>query len=126
MTTEEALLRGAELFNRGLFWEAHEAWEEAWMEEEDERKLFLQGLIQVAAGYFKATVQKQPRGCVMLLTSGLEKLEPLPPDFMGVETRRLLPAVRLTLTAAASWLEGGPELDRGLIPQLQIRTLSGG
>src|SRR3982074_2338967 len=102
-----------ELFNRGLFWEAHDAWEEAWMEEEDERKLFLQGLIQVAAGYFKATVQRQPRGCVMLLRAGLKTRGPLPPAFMGVETGRLLPAVRRTLIAAASWLEGGPELDRG-------------
>src|SRR6266480_1389041 len=26
----EALARGADLFNRGLHWEAHEAWEELW------------------------------------------------------------------------------------------------
>jgi hypothetical protein len=117
--TEEALARGMELFNRGLFWESHEAWEEAWLEEEDERKLFLQGLIQVAAGYHKATVQKQPRGCVKLLTSGLEKLDPLPLDFMGVETRRFLPAVRRTLAEAERWLAGGPELDPGLIPRLE-------
>jgi predicted metal-dependent hydrolase len=120
VSTEECLAKGAELFNRGLFWEAHEAWEEAWLEEEDERKLFLQGLIQVAAGYHKATVQKQPRGCVKLLTSALEKLDPRPPDFMGVETRRLLPAVRRTLAEAQRWLEGGPELDPGLIPRLEL------
>ena len=71
----ESLARGADLFNRGLFWEAHEAWEEAWLELEDEPKLFVQGLIQVAAGYHKATVQNQPRGCVKLLTTALEKLE---------------------------------------------------
>jgi predicted metal-dependent hydrolase len=117
--TKEALAKGIELFNGGLFWEAHEAWEAAWLEEEDERKLFLQGLIQVAAGYYKATVQMQPRGCVKLLTSALEKLDPLPPDFMGVETRRFLPAVRRTLVEAERWLAGGPELDPDLLPRLE-------
>src|SRR5260370_33884166 len=89
--------RGGELFNRGLSWEAHEAWEVAWLELEDEPKLFVQGLIQVAAGYYKATVQNQPRGCVKLLTAALEKLEQPPSDFLGVDTRRLRPAARRTL-----------------------------
>src|ERR1700694_3158641 len=80
MNLRDSLERGAALFNDRQFWEAHEAWEEAWLELENEEKLFLQGLIQVAAGYYKATVQNQPRGCVSLLTSALEKLEPLPAD----------------------------------------------
>ena len=117
----ESLARGAELFKRGLFWEAHEAWEVAWLELEDEPKLFVQGLIQVAAGYYKATVQNQPRGCVKLLTAALEKLEPLPSDFLGVETRRLLPAVRLTLAEAHRWVAGDvPSFDRSLIPRLEL------
>src|SRR5260370_9459900 len=88
----ESVARGAGLFNRGLFWEAHEAWEVAWLELEDEPKLFVQGLIQVAAGYYKATVQNQPRGCVKLLPAPLEKLEPLPSDFPGREARPFPPA----------------------------------
>src|SRR5881394_988812 len=96
----DPLSRGAELFNRGLYWEAHEAWEELWLELEDQPKLFVQGLIQVAAAYHKATVQMQPRGCVKLLTTALEKLDPAPPDFMAVETRMFLTAVRRTLSEA--------------------------
>ena len=78
-STPGALRRGAALFDEGRFWDAHEAWEEAWLEEDGEVRLLLQGLIQVAAGYHKATVQLQPNGCVKLLRSGLTKLEPLPP-----------------------------------------------
>ena len=48
MNLRDSLERGAALFNTGKFWEAHEAWEEAWLELENEEKLFLQGLIQVA------------------------------------------------------------------------------
>ena len=119
--TSEALARGAALFNDGLYWEAHEAWEELWLELEDEPKLFVQGLIQVAAGYFKATVQLQPRGCVKLLTTALDKLDRAPPDFMGVETRRFLPAVRGTLSAAHRWLAGEiPGIDRALLPRIEL------
>jgi predicted metal-dependent hydrolase len=117
----EILARGAALFNQGLYWEAHEAWEELWLELENEPKLFVQGLIQVAAGYFKATVQLQPRGCVKLLTTALEKLDPMPADFMGVETRRFLPAVHRTLAEAHRWLAGETKgLDPSLLPRIEL------
>ena len=119
--TEDALARGAALFNQGLYWEAHEAWEELWLELEDEPKLFVQGLIQVSAGYFKATVQMQPRGCVKLLTTALEKLDQAPPDFMGVETQRFLLAVQRTLAEAHRWLAGEiPAIDRALLPKVEV------
>ena len=118
---EDALGRGAALFNQGLYWEAHEAWEELWLELEDEPKLFVQGLIQVAAGYFKATVQMQPRGCVKLLTTALSKLDRAPPDFLGVETQRFLPAVRRTLAEAQRWLDGEiPSIDRASLPKVEL------
>ncbi len=41
-------LHGAELFNRGEFFDAHEVWEDVWREVPLEHKKFLQGLIQIA------------------------------------------------------------------------------
>ena len=120
MNLRESLERGAALFNEGLFWEAHEAWEEAWLELEDQPKLFLQGLIQIAAGYYKATVQDQPSGCVKLLRSGLEKVSACPPDFLCVQTAALLPAVRASLAEAELWLAGGPGISRPGIPRLHL------
>jgi len=121
LNEREILARGAALFNQGLYWEAHEAWEELWLELEDEPKLFVQGLIQVAAAYHKATVQLQPSGCVKLLTTALQKLDPAPPDFMGVETRESLPAVRRTLAEAHRWLAGDVAgLDRSLLPRVVV------
>jgi predicted metal-dependent hydrolase len=102
----QALARGAELFNRGQHWEAHEAWEELWLALEDEPKLFVQGLIQVAAAGHKAFVQKQPTGCVKLLNAALEKLERAPPDYLGVATADFIPALRRMLLEAERWLAG--------------------
>jgi len=119
--TKAALRRGAVLFDEGRFWEAHEAWEEAWLEEDGEVRLFLQGLIQVAAGYHKATVQLQPSGCVKLLRSGLDKLEPLPPEFLGVSLGRFVPEVLRTLEEAHRWHNGDlSSFPRESIPRLRL------
>ena len=118
----DALARGADLFNRGLYWEAHEAWEELWLELEDQPKLFVQGLIQVAAAGHKAFVQDQPRGCVKLLGTALEKLESAPPDFLGVETQRLLPALRRMLSEAERWKAGETTgLPSTVMPRVVLR-----
>ena len=117
----QALARGAELFNRGQYWEAHEAWEELWLELEDQEKLFVQGLIQVAAAGHKAFIQNQPTGCVKLLTTALEKLEPAPQDFLGVETRQFIAALRRMLDEAERWLAGEVAgLHRGLVPSVVL------
>jgi len=50
-----ALARGAELFNRGLYWEAHEAWEGLWLAcgRKGTTADFLKGLIKLAAAGVK-------------------------------------------------------------------------
>jgi predicted metal-dependent hydrolase len=101
-----ALESGAALYARGEYFEAHEAWEELWLTLDDEPRLFVQGLIQVAAACHKAFVQDQPRGCVKLLETALEKLSPAPVDFMGVRTGPLLSAARAMLAQARRWREG--------------------
>ena len=123
MTTPpwDALARGAELFNAGKHWEAHEAWEELWLALEDQQKLFVQGLIQAAAAGHKAFVQRQPSGCVKLLKTALEKLESAPPDFLGVETRRFIPALRAMLAQAELWLAGDVDgLHRSIMPPVVL------
>ncbi|TSA82566.1 DUF309 domain-containing protein [Deinococcus detaillensis] len=40
---------GARLFNAGLWWEAHEAWEGRWLIAAGEERAFLQALILLAA-----------------------------------------------------------------------------
>lgn len=47
------LWRGAELFNQGAWWEAHEAWEEVWHQAHGQEKQFIQGLILLAAALHK-------------------------------------------------------------------------
>ena len=118
--TPARLERGRALFNARLFWEAHEAWEEAWMEEEGDERLFLQGLIQVAAGYYKAFVQAQPVGCVKLLGTGLDKLRPLDARFGGLALSAFVAQVERTLVSAREWQAGGSPIDAQEVPKLDF------
>ena len=42
---------GGKLFNRGLYWEAHETWEGLWREQNGEGKIFIEAFVQMADAY---------------------------------------------------------------------------
>jgi len=104
-----SLERGIELFNLGLYWEAHEAWEEAWTpDRHGPERGFYKGLIQVAAGCLHYT-RKNRRGTVNKWRSGADFLRAYPAAHLGVEVGRLVSAVDLMLAAMDS--ETWPELE---------------
>jgi uncharacterized protein len=87
--------RGARLFDGGAFFDAHEAWEERWLVETDPTwREFLQGLIQVAAGFHKLFVTKDRESAARLLAKGLAKLERCPSGFAGVALARFREELR--------------------------------
>ena len=65
--------RGRVAFNRGGYFEAHELWEEVWHELAGAERIFVQGLIQIAAGLHHLE-QQRPRPATGLLRKGLEKI----------------------------------------------------
>ena len=102
------LERGIALFNRGQFFEAHEAWEDAWRVETDTTtRSLLQGLIQVAAGFVKWQ-RGQPRGMASLLERGADKLRRGPTDLFGLNIDELLESVERFKAVAVSMLDGSP------------------
>ena len=79
-----AIEKGVALFNDREFWHAHEAWEEIWLKATGEEKVFLQGLIQLAAAYHH--VQRGTfRGGVRLFDAALSKLEPFAAGHLGID-----------------------------------------
>jgi len=120
--TAAFLERGRVLFNSGRFFEAHEAWEQAWLGEEGTIRTLLQGLIQVAAGLLKASRAERASGCAQLLAAALDKLEPLAPDLAGLDLVSFRRSVEAFQTAAAPWLEGETSAPSGPFPQLKRTT----
>ena len=53
MTTEDELFqKGIDAFNDRCFYDAHEHWEELWLDFKLQDAKFIQGLIQLAVSYF--------------------------------------------------------------------------
>jgi uncharacterized protein len=106
--------KGLEAFNSGRFYDAHELWEEVWLETLNPEKMFLQGLIQVAAAFHHYS-RANRQGTQNLLHAGLAKIERFPHAHKGLEVERLRIAVRRWLAA----LEGGADLAKDEIPRIE-------
>lgn len=108
--------KGVELFNSHHFWHAHEAWEALWLKSSGDEKLFLQGLIQLAAAYHH--VQRGTlRGAVRLFDAALAKLDPYPPRYAGVDREKAVEIARRHRTRIAE----GDEIDAREYPRLALQ-----
>lgn len=101
-------MRGVELFNSGLYWEAHEVWEEEWKPDRGGPDAgFYKGLIQVAAGCLHYTRHNR-RGAVNKWRGGAGYLRPYLPAHRGIDLAPLVAAVDRFLEAMSG--AGWPEL----------------
>ncbi len=80
--------RGIDLFNRGEFFDCHEALEEIWTPARGPKRLFLQALIHFAVGFYHHQ-RKNREGAERQLRKGLKKIGAYLPEFEGVDTARL-------------------------------------
>jgi len=100
VTQTQLLRQGIDLFNREMFFECHEALEEAWLQAAAEQKRFLQGLIQAAVCLHHLR-RGNLSGAGRLLSAGLEKLSAFVPRHESVEVGSLLASLE-PLRAAIS------------------------
>jgi hypothetical protein len=96
---------GLDAFNSARFYDAHEHWEEVWLKTPNPEKMFLQGLIQVAAAFHHHS-RANLLGTRNLLREGLLKLERFPEIYGDLEIEALRAVVR-------EWLA---DFDAGEIP----------
>lgn len=115
---EDQLFRkGLEAFNSAHFYDAHELWEEVWLETPHPEKMFLQGLIQVAAAFHHYS-RANCLGARNLLQAGLVKLESFSEVHRGLEVEPLRAAVRQWLAA----LNAGKNPEDSKIPRIQCHN----
>ncbi len=110
MNSDARLDKGIEEFNRGLFFECHETLEAVWLEEHGEDRLFYQGIIQIAAGYYKLQ-QGVLIGAIKLWRTGLEKLEPYGAAHLGVDLASLVAPTKDNLVRAEAAERQGAAVD---------------
>ncbi len=84
---------GVEFFNQSKYWEAHEVWEHVWRQIPDESRIFFQGMIQAAAGYYRVKEYPSYVGALNNFEKAFTKLEPFPDRFLGVNVEGLRRAI---------------------------------
>jgi uncharacterized protein len=112
----KALLEFTRLFNRGDYWESHEALEGAWRET---GSAFYQGLILYASAFVHLR-RGNRHGVLAQLRKAEVRLAPLPSPYLGVDVGALLASARALRErveregssrgrgAAADWMDGPP------------------
>lgn len=80
---------GIALFNRGDYYEAHEAIEHEWHAERRPIRRLYQGILQIGVGLHHARAGNH-RGSVLLLTDGIDKTAAFLPTCMGIDLTRLV------------------------------------
>jgi ribulose-phosphate 3-epimerase len=118
----DGLARGVDLFNEGQYWEAHEAWEGAWMPHRHEPEGdFYKGLVQVAAGFYHYH-RRNRNGALIKWRDGADYLRPFAPARDGIQLEPLIERVdayRSQVESADDW----PELEA---PRLEISQADSG
>ena len=111
-----AITEGIAHFNARRFFEAHEALEALWLKEKGEEKLFLHGLIRVAAAFHHFR-RGNEEGFRSLLDKGSRKLIFHSGKDFGIDVEDFLKQLRPWLAAARS-----PESASAAPPLPVIRT----
>ena len=113
-------LEGVHEFNRGEFFEQHELFEEAWLEEPRPIREMYQGILQVGVAFYLIE-QDNWAGAVKMFRRGLPRLRDLPDVCQGINIAALRTAAE-RIHAEISAL--GParlgEFDRTQFPRIEL------
>jgi len=116
---EDLFQRGIEEFNRQYFFEAHDLWEELWMETTGNNRLFYQGLIQTAVGFYHLSNENYKGACSQF-GKALTKLQQYLPAHHGINTQQLVDCLRECLHDAEMLKAGQTnKFDEAKIPLIQ-------
>jgi uncharacterized protein len=89
LVIEKALARGLELARAGRYFEAHEAFEEAWRDAPPAERDFFQGLVHVVVAWYQDG-RGNAVGCRRQLEKARRRLSPFAPSHRGVDVATLL------------------------------------
>jgi hypothetical protein len=99
--------RGVDLFNRGEYFEAHEVWEELWLDCPAAERRFIQALIQAAVAIHHLE-RGNHEGAARLYRSGRTYMQPYRPVHRGLDVDRFWRQMEAHLAPALGAAPAGP------------------
>lgn len=118
---DESFARGLAAYEAGDHYEAHEDWEAIWLvDEDDDRRLFVQALIQITSAIHKVRKSVAARGAPGLLDRAIDKLERTSGAWFGIDRARLLADTRtLRVEVARLVAAGSSDLAQRFVPSMR-------
>ncbi len=110
---DDRYLAGVVLFNAGEYFDAHEVWEDLWLDCPAADRRFYQSLIQAAVALYHWARGNRP-GAARLFHSGRRYMGPYRPSHRGLEVDAFWRAVEAALGDAvrAGSVSAGPGVER--------------
>ena len=122
MKSEEA--KKNKLYNSGLnsfknkqFYQAHEFWEELWIEHKLSDSKFIQGLIQLSVAYFHIT-NLNKKGAISLFKKCSVKFKLFTPCHRKINVSNILRKIQMSLDLLSK-IDDMKEFDWSLVPKLE-------
>ena len=109
--------QGIAQFNARHFFDAHETWEEIWLQAAEPDKTFFQGIIQIAAAFHHYT-RGNVRGACSLLTAGLRRLAAFSAVHPGIAYGIALDPLRAAAQHWVAALGEGRDLGVAQLPKI--------
>jgi uncharacterized protein len=120
----ETFWRGLEEFNQREFYSCHDTLEALWMDALHPLRLFYQGILQLAVAYYHLG-NGNWKGGVILLSTGIQRLEYFAPEYLGIDVELLLDQSSVCLeTLQQLGAEQIQAFDLQSIPQIQYEKES--
>ena len=120
----DAFRDGIRLFNEEYFFEAHEYLEGLWHLERGPGRAFLQGLIQVCAG-FHHFQNGNLIGALDLLHRGPDKMRMYPAQYMGIDAGTLLAKVESARQQIERIHRGETDVRKIVFPKIELPGATG-
>jgi predicted metal-dependent hydrolase len=115
------LREGIDLFNDGRFFESHEVLEQFYQEADAGERPFIEGLIQLAAGFRIFADFGEVKGPVRMIYQALIRFENYQPAFLQVRVKELCEAAEAWAKAAEA---SGAKPAVSTIPKIHPERLS--
>jgi hypothetical protein len=113
-------IKGLSLFNAGQYWDAHEAFEDAWRDEEGEIRNLYQGILQAGVTYLQIE-RNNFVGMAKMYERALKWLSGWPDHCRGLNIGKLRNDLdKVILSAGDLGPEGLHEFDRSLFKTLEM------
>ena len=93
---EKLFIDGINAFESHEFYDAHEYWEDLWSDYRLVDAKFIQGLIQLAVGYFHISNLNR-NGAIGLFNKCIPKLKEYSPEYRGINIDNIIKSISLSL-----------------------------